>query len=80
MTVVQANGGPRHRVLRDDDAPLALLAGGTTMLSWPDAISERLAAGGRRVVGNGQAATEGRAGHPVESVGDHVSTFRNRWP
>jgi pimeloyl-ACP methyl ester carboxylesterase len=33
-----------------DDAPLVLLAGGTTMLSWPDALCERLAAGGRRVV------------------------------
>src|SRR2546423_15368673 len=34
----------------DDDAPLVLRAGGTTMLSWPDALCERLAAGGRRVV------------------------------
>ncbi|WP_063130482.1 alpha/beta fold hydrolase [Nocardia fusca] len=34
----------------DDDAPLVLLAGGTTMLSWPDALCERLAAGGHRVV------------------------------
>jgi pimeloyl-ACP methyl ester carboxylesterase len=34
----------------DDDAPLVLLAGGTTMLSWPDALCERLAVGGRRVV------------------------------
>ncbi|MEU6458953.1 alpha/beta hydrolase [Streptomyces sp. NPDC047065] len=34
----------------DADAPLVLLAGGTTMLSWPDALCERLAAGGRRVV------------------------------
>jgi len=34
----------------DDDAPLVLLAGGTTMLSWPTALCERLAAGGRRVV------------------------------
>src|SRR4030095_478731 len=34
----------------DDDAPLVLLAGGTTMLSWPDVLCERLAAGGRRVV------------------------------
>src|SRR5207245_154893 len=40
----------------DDDAPLVLLAGGTTMLSWPDALCERLAAGGRRVVGAGFAA------------------------
>lgn len=29
--------------------PLVLLAGGTTMLSWPDALCERVAAGGRRV-------------------------------
>ncbi|WP_410814174.1 alpha/beta fold hydrolase [Micromonospora sp. 067-2] len=34
---------------RDTD-PLVLLAGGTTMLSWPDALCERLAAGGARVV------------------------------
>ncbi len=34
----------------DDDAPLVLLAGGPTMLSWPDALCELLAAGGRRVV------------------------------
>ncbi|MDF1603509.1 alpha/beta hydrolase [Nocardioides sp. YIM 152315] len=34
----------------DEDAPLVLLAGGTTMLSWPDSLCERLAAAGRRVV------------------------------
>ncbi|MCX4967542.1 alpha/beta fold hydrolase [Streptomyces sp. NBC_00654] len=34
----------------DDNAPLVLLAGGTTMLSWPDALCRRLADGGRRVV------------------------------
>src|SRR2546429_7000871 len=34
----------------DDDAPLVLLAGGTTMFSWPDALCERLTAGGRRAV------------------------------
>lgn len=34
----------------DDDAPLVLLAGGTTLLSWPDALCERLAQGERRVV------------------------------
>ncbi|MFF2118712.1 alpha/beta fold hydrolase [Kitasatospora sp. NPDC058184] len=34
----------------DVDAPLVLLAGGPTMLSWPDALCERLAAGGRRAV------------------------------
>ncbi|MFE2866484.1 alpha/beta fold hydrolase [Embleya sp. NPDC059259] len=33
-----------------DDAPLVLLVGATTMLSWPDALCAHLAAGGRRVV------------------------------
>ncbi len=32
-----------------DPDPLVLLVGGTTMLSWPDSLCERLAAGGRRV-------------------------------
>jgi pimeloyl-ACP methyl ester carboxylesterase len=34
----------------DEAAPLVLLAGGTTMLSWPDALCESLARGGRHVV------------------------------
>src|SRR5262249_60408099 len=34
----------------DDDAPLALLGGGTTVLPGPDALCERSAPGGRRVV------------------------------
>ncbi|NKY31741.1 alpha/beta hydrolase [Nocardia speluncae] len=34
---------------REDD-PLVLLIGGTTMLSWPGVLCERLASGGRRVV------------------------------
>ena len=34
----------------DQDAPLVLLVGGTTMLSWPDELCERLSAAGRRVV------------------------------
>ncbi|MGC0316411.1 alpha/beta fold hydrolase [Kitasatospora acidiphila] len=34
----------------DAAAPLMLLAGGTTMLSWPDALCESLARGGRHVV------------------------------
>ncbi|NKY54925.1 alpha/beta fold hydrolase [Nocardia flavorosea] len=34
---------------REDD-PLILLAGGTTMLSWPGVLCERLASAGRRVV------------------------------
>jgi pimeloyl-ACP methyl ester carboxylesterase len=33
----------------DETAGLVLLAGGATMHSWPDALCERLAAGGRRV-------------------------------
>ncbi|ADB30359.1 alpha/beta hydrolase fold protein [Kribbella flavida DSM 17836] len=34
----------------DAAAPLVLLVGGTTMLSWPDSLCEALARGGRRVV------------------------------
>jgi pimeloyl-ACP methyl ester carboxylesterase len=34
----------------DASAPLVLLAGGTTMLSWPDTLCETLARGGRHVV------------------------------
>ncbi|MGW7414777.1 alpha/beta fold hydrolase [Streptomyces sp. NPDC054863] len=33
----------------DEAAPLVLLVGGTTMLSWPDALCEALARGGRHV-------------------------------
>src|ERR671935_1272222 len=51
MTTVNANGVALGvESFGDDDAPLVLLAGGTTMLSWPDALCERLAAGGRRGV------------------------------
>jgi pimeloyl-ACP methyl ester carboxylesterase len=51
MTTVNANGVALGvESFGDDDAPLFLLAGGTTMLSWPDALCERLAAGGRHVV------------------------------
>jgi pimeloyl-ACP methyl ester carboxylesterase len=51
MTTVNANGVALGiESFGDLDAPLVLLAGGTTMLSWPDALCERLAAGGRRVV------------------------------
>ncbi|CAL9440905.1 alpha/beta fold hydrolase [Streptomyces sp. enrichment culture] len=50
-TTVNANGVTLGvESFGDDDAPLVLLAGGTTMLSWPDALCERLAVGGRRVV------------------------------
>jgi len=51
MTTFEANGvtlGVEH--FGDAAAPLVLLAGGTTMLSWPDALCEALARGGRHVV------------------------------
>lgn len=50
-TTVEANGvtlAIEH--FGDAAAPLVLLAGGTTMLSWPDALCEALAHGGRHVV------------------------------
>ncbi|MET9579567.1 alpha/beta fold hydrolase [Streptomyces sp. DT199] len=51
MTTVDAQGiALGIESFGDDDAPLVLLAGSTTMLSWPDALCERLAAGGRHVV------------------------------
>lgn len=51
MTTVNANGVALGiESFGDDDAPLVLLAGATTMLSWPDKFCERLAAGGRRVI------------------------------
>jgi pimeloyl-ACP methyl ester carboxylesterase len=51
VTTVDANGVALGiESFGDEDALLVLLAGGTTMLSWPDALCERLAAGGRRVV------------------------------
>jgi pimeloyl-ACP methyl ester carboxylesterase len=51
MSSVRANGVELgvETFGRDDD-PLVLLAGGPTMLSWPDSVCERLAAGGQRVV------------------------------
>ena len=51
MTTLEANGvtlGVAH--FGDAAAPLVLCAGGTTMLSWPDALCESLARGGRHVV------------------------------
>jgi pimeloyl-ACP methyl ester carboxylesterase len=51
MTTIDANGVTLGiESIGDNDAPLVLLAGSTTMLSWPDALCEHLAAGGRRVV------------------------------
>ncbi len=51
MTTIDANGVALGiESFGDDEAPLVLLAGGTTMLSWPDALCERLAGGGCHVV------------------------------
>ncbi len=51
MGTVSANGVALGvESFGDHEAPLVLLAGGTTMLSWPDALCRHLAAGGRRVV------------------------------
>ncbi|MEV7673138.1 alpha/beta hydrolase [Streptomyces sp. NPDC088752] len=51
MTTVHVNGVALGvESFGADSAPLVLLAGGTTMLSWPDALCERLAAGGWRAV------------------------------
>ncbi|MFD6351547.1 alpha/beta fold hydrolase [Nocardia tengchongensis] len=51
VTVVRVNGVELgiESFGRADD-PLILLVGGTTMLSWPDALCEGLAMNGRRVV------------------------------
>jgi pimeloyl-ACP methyl ester carboxylesterase len=51
MTTIETDGitlGVQH--FGDTAAPLVLLAGGTTMLSWPDALCAALARGGRHVV------------------------------
>ncbi len=51
MTAVEVNGvmlGVEH--FGDAAAPLVLLAGGTTMLSWPDSLCAALARAGRHVV------------------------------
>lgn len=51
MTTIHVNGvDVGIESFGDHDAPLVLLAGGTTMLSWPEALCEHLAVGGRRVV------------------------------
>src|SRR3954471_13271065 len=51
MATVEANGVTLGvEQFGDAAAPLVLLTGGTTMLSWPDALCEALASGGRHVV------------------------------
>jgi pimeloyl-ACP methyl ester carboxylesterase len=51
QTTIEANG-ITHGIEEYGDAaaPLVLCAGGATMLSWPDALCESLARGGRHVV------------------------------
>ena len=51
MTTIEANGVTLGvEAFGDAAAPLCLLVGGTTMLSWPDALCAALARGGRHVV------------------------------
>ncbi|HWM01539.1 MAG TPA: alpha/beta hydrolase [Actinophytocola sp.] len=51
MPTVEANGVALGiERFGEAGAPLVLLAGGTTMLSWPDALCEALARSGRHVV------------------------------
>ena len=75
MPTVNANGvAIGVESFGDDDAPLVLLAGGTTMLSWPAALCERLAAGGRRVVrydlGDSGASTTTNPNAPAYTLRD----------
>jgi len=51
MTTVEANGVALGvEGFGEDEAPLVLLVGSTSMLSWPDALCEALARSGRHVV------------------------------
>jgi pimeloyl-ACP methyl ester carboxylesterase len=64
MPTIDANGVTLGiESFGDEGAPLVLLAGGPTMLSWPDALCERVAGRGRRVVrydlrDSGESTTE----------------------
>ena len=75
MEVISAHGvALAVESFGDEAAPLVLLAGGTTMLSWPDALCARLADGGRRVVrydlrDSGQSTTADPAA-PVYTLRD----------
>src|SRR5260370_4691847 len=73
MTSVRTNGVELgvETFGRDAD-PLVLLAGGTTMLSWPDSVCERLAAGGpwggRHDLPGCGAATAPHPGAPADPL------------
>src|SRR5260221_8110654 len=73
MTSVRANGVELgvETFGRDAD-PLVLLAGGTTMLSWPDSVCERLAAGGRWVVRYDLRDCGASTTVDPEAPGDHL--------
>src|SRR5260370_2538577 len=84
MTAMGANGVELgvETFGRDDD-PLVLLAGGPTMLSWPDSVCERLAAGGQRVVrydprDRGASTTLGPEAptYPLPDLPPHAAALR----
>jgi pimeloyl-ACP methyl ester carboxylesterase len=84
MTTVEADGvtlGVEH--FGNAAAPLVLLAGGTTMLSWPDALCEALARGGRHVVRydlrDSGASTTVDPEAPAYTLRDLAAAPR-RWP
>jgi len=76
MATVNANGVALGiESFGDDGAPLVLLAGGTTMLSWPDLLCERVATGGRRVVrydlrDSGESTTAATGERPAYTLRD----------
>lgn len=78
MASVRANGVDLgiESFGREDD-PLVVLVGGPTMLSWPDALCERLSSGGRRVVRydlrDSGASTTVDPEHPAYDLRDLVA-------
>src|SRR5258708_19455674 len=81
MTSVRANGVELgvETFGRDDD-PLVLLAGGPTMLSWPDSVCERLAAGGPwvgrydlRDCGASTTVDPEAPGYPLRDLAPHAA-------
>lgn len=55
----------------NEEDPLVLLIGGTTMLSWPDAFCEALAAGGRHAVRYDlRDSGDSTAGNPIKPAYD----------